>query len=484
MVLSDAIYPALFLDYALQLSSWSVSEDDEGIHVIEKNGTMNATDHYLFGDDASHNNSSRSSSGGGDSTSDPTQKRILRSVLVIGIASILGFLTWLGLDVVGNISIGIGLVSMSPFLVMIVIGIFQIDPQRFRIHVASNSSESIVMEYDDDNITEAASSSSFFFSVVWLGLRNMWSTLFFGSISWRPFLNNLFWNLNSFDSAATYASEAVVVTVDVDENDRDDNYNTNNNDNDINNDDSHHNIDANTFLFPSLSSIETESHACTGEDEIDPVTNGTTITTTNMRNGNLQRTTTTTVLPQAIGWATVLVAAGYLFPLIVAIGATNSTRDDWKDGYLTTAASDIGGSWLGLWVVIAAGVSNIGLYQAELSQEAYQLMGMSDRGYVPKLFGTRSRFGTPTYSILFGTIVVIVMGSSLHLESLIEMLNFNYAISLLMEYAAFIRLRITHPNGMYYRHCRLLQVKMKESKFPNSIQLVSICATILFPFTS
>ena len=443
MVLSDAIYPALFLDYALQLSSWSVSEDDEGIHVIEKNGTMNATDRFLLRDDASHGTETCSGACRGDSISDTRNKRILRSVLVIGISSILGFLTWLGLDVVGNISIVIGLVSMSPFLVMIVIGIFQIDPQRFRIHGASNNTESIMMDYDDGNITDATSSSSFFFSVVWLGLRNMWSTVFFGSISWRPFLNNLFWNLNSFDSAATYASEAVVVTVDVDENDRDDNYNTNNNDNGIN-------IDANTFLFPSLSSIETESHACTGGDEVDPVTNDNTIATTNMNNRNLQRTTTTTVLPRAIGWATVLVAAGYLLPLIVAIGATNSTRDDWEDGYLTTAASDIGGSWLGLWVVIAAGVSNIGLYQAELSQEAYQLMGMSDRGYVPKLFGTRSRFGTPTYSILFGTIVVIVMGSSLHLESLIEMLNFNYAISLLMEYAAFIRLRITHPNGMYY----------------------------------
>jgi amino acid transporter len=36
------------------------------------------------------------------------------------------------------------------------------------------------------------------------------------------------------------------------------------------------------------------------------------------------------------------------------------------------------------------------------------------------------------------------MGTS-NFDQLIEMLNFNYAIALLMEYAAFIKLRITQP---------------------------------------
>jgi amino acid transporter len=100
---------------------------------------------------------------------------------------------------------------------------------------------------------------------------------------------------------------------------------------------------------------------------------------------------------------------------------------------------------LGAWTVFAAGISNIALFQAELSADAFQLMGMADRGHVPKLFSQRSRHGTPTYGILLGTAVIVVLGTS-NLDTLIEMLNFNYALSLLMEYCAFIKLRISAPN--------------------------------------
>jgi amino acid transporter len=67
------------------------------------------------------------------------------------------------------------------------------------------------------------------------------------------------------------------------------------------------------------------------------------------------------------------------------------------------------------------------------------------RGHIPKAFSHRSKHGTPTYGVILGTIVIVIMGAS-DLDSLIEMLNFNYAIALLMEYAAFFKLRIAQPN--------------------------------------
>jgi amino acid transporter len=76
---------------------------------------------------------------------------------------------------------------------------------------------------------------------------------------------------------------------------------------------------------------------------------------------------------------------------------------------------------------------------------AFQLMGMADRGHLPKLFSTRSQYGTPTYGILLGVAVIVVMGVS-DLGQLIEMLNFNYALALLLEYSAFIKLRISRPD--------------------------------------
>ena len=76
-----------------------------------------------------------------------------------------------------------------------------------------------------------------------------------------------------------------------------------------------------------------------------------------------------------------------------------------------------------------------------MSSDAFHLMGMADRGYIPKVLGTRSIHGTPTYGILIGTLIVVVMGVS-DMSSLIEMLNFSYSLSLLLEFAAFIKLRM------------------------------------------
>ena len=76
---------------------------------------------------------------------------------------------------------------------------------------------------------------------------------------------------------------------------------------------------------------------------------------------------------------------------------------------------------------------------------SFQLMGMADRGYLPPIFSTRSRHGTPTYGIILGTMVIVLMTLS-DFEALIEMLNFQYAISLLMEYAAFLKLRWSRPD--------------------------------------
>ena len=153
-------------------------------------------------------------------------------------------------------------------------------------------------------------------------------------------------------------------------------------------------------------------------------------------------------LPHAMTCSILLTFVGYLVPLLIAIGATDSTQKDWVDGYLATAAIDIGGEWLGAWVVFAAGVTNIALFQAELSADAYQLMGMAEHGFLPKVFATRSRHGTPTYGIIIGVAVIIAMGT-FNLDRLIEMLNFNYSIALLIEYAAFIKLRISKPDSKF-----------------------------------
>lgn len=298
----NALYPVLFMDYLLQALHPHSSES----------GDMNP---------------------------------IVRFFLLAAMSIVLGYINWLGLPLVGKMSVSICLVAMSPFIILILVGSFKIDPSRW-FELPSEAPTALADVTDDDT------GGGFFPDAA------------VGGILWRPFLNNLFWNLNSFDSAASFAAD-----------------------------------------------IE------------DPGS----------------------VLPKAMGWSVLMVVSCYFFPLVVAIGATDAEQHEWVDGFLGRVTGEVVGPWLGAWTVFAAGISNIALFQAELSADAFQLMGMADRGHVPKLFSQRSQHGTPTAGILLGVAVICVLGTS-NLDTLIEMLNFNYAISLLMEYCAFIKLRISQPD--------------------------------------
>lgn len=169
-----------------------------------------------------------------------------------------------GLPLVGQMSVSIGLIAMSPFIILIVVGCFKLDPQR------------------------------------WFELPNFQTGgSILGGVLWRPYLNNLFWNLNSFDAAGSFAGE----------------------------------IDNAGTMFP-----------------------------------------------RAMRLSVIFVATCYFFPLLIAIGASDAERDDWTDGFFAVVNGKVAGPWLGAWTVFAAAISNIALFQAELSADSFQLMGMADRG--------------------------------------------------------------------------------------------------------
>ncbi|CAJ1945907.1 unnamed protein product [Cylindrotheca closterium] len=280
----------------------------------------------------------QSSDASAESDATAAEERPIKRFLLLSFASaVLGYINWRGLDVVGKLSVYIAVIAMSPFVIMTIVGSFKVDHERW-------------LEWPPPSTEQDGSDSTIF-----------------QSIQWAPLLNNLFWNLNSFDAAGSFAGE----------------------------------IEPSKFHRGML-------------------------------------------------WGTLLVALCYFLPLLVAIGASPPTSErrpgDWEDGYLTIVNAEVVGPWLGTWTVMAAGISNIALFQAELSADAFQLMGMADRGHAPRIFGRKSQHGTPTYGIVLGLIVILLMDFVSNLDQLIEMLNFNYAVALLMEYAAFFQLRIKHPD--------------------------------------
>lgn len=98
-------------------------------------------------------------------------------------------------------------------------------------------------------------------------------------------------------------------------------------------------------------------------------------------------------------------------------GCHSPVDTDWQSTSLSDVAFIVGGEWLQSWTVIAIAVSSVGLFQAEMSTDSYQLLGMAERGMLPKVFAQRSRFGTPTAGIVLGMMLVASVLWAIHKTS-------------------------------------------------------------------
>ncbi|WVZ24703.1 hypothetical protein V8G54_003247 [Vigna mungo] len=151
-------------------------------------------------------------------------------------------------------------------------------------------------------------------------------------------------------------------------------------------------------------------------------------------------------LPRALLYALILVVLGYFFPLLIGTGAVPLNRELWTDGYFSEIAEIVGGVWLRWWLQAAAAMSNMGMFVAEMSSDSFQLLGMAERGMLPEFFGKRSRYGTPIIGILFSASGVILL-SWLSFQEIVAAENFLYCFGMILEFVAFILLRMKHPNA-------------------------------------
>ncbi|XP_062076703.1 probable polyamine transporter At3g13620 [Humulus lupulus] len=149
--------------------------------------------------------------------------------------------------------------------------------------------------------------------------------------------------------------------------------------------------------------------------------------------------------PKALFSAVILSCFGYLIPLMAATGAIPLNQEDWADGYLATVAEMIAGKWLKIWIELGAVLSVVGLYEAQLTSSAYQVLGMAELGFLPRIFGARSQwFNTPWLGILISTVVPLVV-SYMDFADIISSANFLYSLGMLLEFASFLWLRRKSP---------------------------------------
>ncbi|XP_020242383.1 probable polyamine transporter At1g31830 isoform X2 [Asparagus officinalis] len=149
-------------------------------------------------------------------------------------------------------------------------------------------------------------------------------------------------------------------------------------------------------------------------------------------------------LPKALFYGLILVVTGCLCPLIIGTGALPLDRERWTDGYYSDIAKIIGGVWLRCWVQGASALSNMGMFVTEMSTDSYQLLGMAERGMLPEVFAKRSRYGTPLLGILLSASGVLFL-SWMSFQEILAADNFLYCIGMLLEFLAFIKLRMKYP---------------------------------------
>ncbi|KAG5524445.1 hypothetical protein RHGRI_031189 [Rhododendron griersonianum] len=119
-------------------------------------------------------------------------------------------------------------------------------------------------------------------------------------------------------------------------------------------------------------------------------------------------------------------------------------RELWTDGYFSDIAKMVGGVWLSIWIQGAAAMSNMGMFVTEMSSDSFQLLGMAERGMLPEFFATRSRYGTPLVGILFSASGVVML-SWMSFQEIVAAENILYCFGMILEFIAFIVLRMKHP---------------------------------------
>ncbi|XP_020084251.1 probable polyamine transporter At3g13620 [Ananas comosus] len=160
--------------------------------------------------------------------------------------------------------------------------------------------------------------------------------------------------------------------------------------------------------------------------------------------GEVERPETT--FPRALGVSVVMTSLSYLLPLMAGMGVLDAPPSAWDDGFFADAAGRIAGRWLKYWIEAGAVLSTIGLYEAQLSSGAFQLMGMADLGLLPRFFARRAPFfDTPWVGILLSSLIILGI-SFMSFNDIVASANFLYSLGMLLEFAAFLRLRRSRPD--------------------------------------
>jgi len=148
--------------------------------------------------------------------------------------------------------------------------------------------------------------------------------------------------------------------------------------------------------------------------------------------------------PRAIFLAQFFVICPYIV-MILASSALDQDFSSYSNGTYNVIAMQYGGTFLGSLFALGTFAAVMGMFVSDMTTYSYQLSGMSEVGMLPKFLSWKyQRFDTPVISI-FVCFIFVQLFSQLPFHEILICDNFLYCICLLMELAALVQLRRTHP---------------------------------------
>lgn len=151
--------------------------------------------------------------------------------------------------------------------------------------------------------------------------------------------------------------------------------------------------------------------------------------------------------PIGLSISVTLVAINYLYPVAVCVAMAPDTSL-WQTGYFVTIAQNTA-TWLGYWALVGGGLSCMANFVPQMTTAARALRAAAVYDIVPIKILQRNmtRFNTPVPAILVQAVLVaILMGFSFNTLVVVQILYAN--IGLLLQFAAFIRLKYTDPDAV------------------------------------
>ncbi|HXJ78188.1 MAG TPA: APC family permease [Candidatus Methylomirabilis sp.] len=152
----------------------------------------------------------------------------------------------------------------------------------------------------------------------------------------------------------------------------------------------------------------------------------------------------TTTFPRVVRVALPVIVLGYVLPVAAALSATGDWSE-WRTGYLPVVAQVVGGSWLAGFVMLGALLASAGLFLSLLLTNSRLPFVLAVEGQMPAaLARVHPRFGTPWVSVIVSSACYSIF-AYWSFKELIVLDIWLYSLTLVLELAAFVALRLREP---------------------------------------